>query len=265
MTRTRQAFEAICLLGLMLVSACGGDDSGAVSTRPAAEEPFSIDVPLGTQTVLKLQGVNGTVTVTGAPGVAFQISITGVRRVEADTLEDATAQLAALQVDVTSSATEVLVKTVQPQFAAGRNYVVNYTIALPEHLDVSVKTVNGDITVRSLNGDCTIMNLNGAIHADAIVGNAILSLVNGNIKALVTLPASGQIDIGVTNGTIDLAIPQSTSAQFSATVGTGSITLANLTLSNDTTTPGSRSGILGSGNGTIDLNAGNGAITVRGF
>lgn len=264
MTRTRRAIGAFCLLGLMLVSACGGGGDGGSSTRPAVEEPFSFDVMVGTQTALRLLGVSGTVTVSGAPGGALTVSITGVRRVEADTLEDATAQLAALQVDVTSSATEVLVQTVQPQFAAGRNYIVNYTIVLPEHLDVSVNTINGDVTVRSLNADCRIMNLNGAIQADAIVGNAFLSLTNGDITALVTLPSGGQIDIGVANGTIDLTIPQTTSAQFSAMVATGSITLTNLTLSNETITPGSRSGTLGSGDGTIDLHAGNGAIAVRG-
>ncbi|MDH5306026.1 MAG: DUF4097 family beta strand repeat-containing protein, partial [Myxococcales bacterium] len=220
---------------------------------------------LGTQTALRLHGVSGTVAVTGAPGVALPVSVTGVRRVEADTLEDATAQLAALQVDVTSSATEVLVETVQPQFAAGRNYIVNYTIVVPEHLDVSVMTLNGDVTVRLLNGDCMIMNTNGRIQADTIVGNAILSSVNGDITASVTLPSAGQIDIGLANGTIDLGIPQATSAQFSATVGIGSITLTNLTLSNDTATPGSRSGTLGGGDGTIELDVGNGTIAVRGF
>ena len=64
---------------------------------------------------------------------------------------------------------------------------------------------------------------------------------------------------------IDLSIPQTTSAQFSATLATGSITLTNLILSNDTVTPGSRSGTLGSGDGTIDLDVVNGTIVVRGF
>ena len=267
MTRMRRAVGAFCLLGLTFVSACGGGGDGGSSTRPAVQEPFSYDVSVGTQTALRLVGVNGTVTVSGASGGASSVSVTGVRRVEADTLEDATAQLPALQVDVTSSATEVLVQTDQPQFAAGRNYVVNYTVVLPQHLDVSVQTINGDVTVRSLNADCMITNLNGGIQADAIFGNAILSLVNGNITALVTLPSGGQIDIGVVNGTIDLSIPQTTSAQFSATVATGSLTLTNLSL---TATPGSPcasqacSGTLGSGDGTIDLHAGNGAIAVRG-
>ena len=267
MTRTRRAVGAFCLLGVMLASACGGGGDGGSSTRPAVEEPFSYDVTVANQTALRLIGVNGTVTVSGASGGASSIAITGVRRVEADTLEDATARLAALRVDVSSSATEVLVKTDQPQFAAGRNYIVNYTIVLPEHLDVSVTTINGDVTVRSLNADCMISNVNGGIQADAIVGNALLSLANGNITASVTLPSGGQIDIGVANGTIDLSIPQATSAQFSAMVATGSITLTDLPLTvppGSPCTPQACSGTLHSGDGTIDLHAGSGAIAVRG-
>ena len=267
MTLARQAAGAFCLLGLVLASACGGGGDGGSSTRPAVEEAFSYDVNVGTQTALRLVGVSGTVTVSGAAGGTSSISITGERRVEADTLEEATAQLAALRANVTSSMSEVLVETDQPQFAAGRNYIVNYTIVLPEHLNVSVTNLNGNVTVRSLNADCTITNMNGGILADAIAGNAVLSLANGDITAWMTLPPGGRIEIGVVNGTIDLAIPQTTSTQFSATVATGSITLTNLSLA---VPPGSPcgtqacSGTLGSGNGTIDLHAGNGAIAVRG-
>jgi DUF4097 and DUF4098 domain-containing protein YvlB len=252
------------LLGLTLASACGGSDSGGfVNTRPSAEEPFSFNVARETQTALRLEGISGTVEVTGTPG-ATSISVAGVRRVEADTLEDATAHLAELDVVVDSSETEVVVRTVQPKLSAGRNYIVNYTISLPQDFAVNVVNVNGDVTVRSVDGDVVVSCVNGQIHADAIAGNAILALVNGQITASVTLPLGGQIDMGLVNGNIDLQIPQTTSAQFAARVGIGSITLTNLSLSNETVTPGSRTGTLGGGDGTISLDVGIGTIAVRG-
>lgn len=233
------------LLGLILASGCGGSDSGFVDNRPWTEEPFSFDVPRGTQTTLRLQGVSGTIEVKGTPG-ATSVAIMGVKRVQANTLEDATAHLTELKVAVTSSAAEVLVQTVQPKFSAGRNYVVNYTISLPQDID------------------CSIMSVNGQILADAIHGSVFLTLVNGQITASVTLPSGGEIDMSLANGNINLRIPQTTSAEFSATAAIGRITLTDLSLSNETVTPGSRTGTLGSGDGTISLDVGNGTIAVHG-
>ena len=238
------------LLGLLLASGCGGGDGGSVDTRPWAEEPFSFEVPAGTDlAALELTGFNGSIAVSGAPGVD-PISVTGLRRVQADTIEDANLHLADLKVEVsTPSGTKVLVKTVQPSVSAGRNYVVDYTISLPQDFD------------------CTIRSLNGKILASAIHGNASLELLNGEITASLTLPPSGTVDIRVTNGNIDLRIPQSTSAAFTASVAIGSITLTNLTLVDDPgSTPNARIGTLNppSAGGTISLHVVNGTITVHG-
>ncbi|MDH5534033.1 MAG: DUF4097 domain-containing protein [Betaproteobacteria bacterium] len=220
------------LLGLLLASGCGGGDGGSVDTRPWAEEPFSFEVPAGTDlAALELTGFNGSIAVSGAPGVD-PISVTGLRRVQADTIEDANLHLADLKVEVsTPSGTKVLVKTVQPSVSAGRNYVVDYTISLPQDFDCTIRSLNGEIT------------------------------------ASLTLPPSGTVDIRVTNGNIDLRIPQSTSAAFTASVAIGSITLTNLTLVDDPgSTPNARIGTLNppSAGGTISLHVVNGTITVHG-
>ncbi len=244
---------ALGILSILATSSGGGSDDVATA-RPAAEEPFSFDEPVGTLTALKLIGVSGTIEVTGTPG-ATSVSITGVRRVEADTLEDATAQLALLEVVVTRSASELEVRTVEPPASAGRNYIVNYTITLPPDLAVDIASANGPVTVRSLVADCTITGANGRIDADSM-----------------TLPPGGTIAMGRANGHVDLEIPQGTSAEFSATVAIGSITLTNLPLSNlthtDSGTGESWTGTLGTlvpGDGTISLNVAIGTIAVRGL
>lgn len=236
------------LLGLILVSGCGNGSSsrGFVDTRPWAQESFDFDVALVTQTALQLHGVSGKIEVTGIPG-ATSVTITGVRRVQANTLEDATAHLAELEVTVSSSANEVLVQTVQPPFSAGRNYIVDYVITLPQ------------------NFDCRIMSINGQILTDTIEGNVLLTLTSGDITASVALPSGGEVEMRAVNGSINLQIPQTTSAEFAATVANGSITLTNLSLSNEMVTPGSRTGTLGSGDGTITLGVGNGTIAVQGI
>jgi hypothetical protein len=236
------------LFSLILASGCGGGShsSGFVDTRPWAQAPFAFDEAIGSQTALQLQGVSGKIEVTGIPG-ATSVTITGVRRVQANTLEDATAHLAKLEVIVSSSANEVLVETVQPESSAGRNYIVDYVIAVPQ------------------NFDYRIMSINGRILTDTIEGNVLLTLVSGDITASVALPPGGEMEMRAANGSIDLRIPQTTSAQLSATVAIGSISLTNLTLFNETVTPGSRTGTLGGGDGTITLGVGNGTIAVQGI
>ncbi|MGB2989370.1 MAG: hypothetical protein WBC98_05380, partial [Candidatus Zixiibacteriota bacterium] len=64
---------------------------------------------------------------------------------------------------------------------------------------------------------------------------------------------------------IELDIPQNTSAEFSATVVTGTISISDLILQNQVSTPGSLSGTVGSGEGTISLNVVTGSVSVKGF
>ena len=67
------------------------------------------------------------------------------------------------------------------------------------------------------------------------------------------------------NGSIQLSIPQNTSAEFSATVTIGDISVSNLVLQNQESTPNSLRGTLGAGQGTISLSTVNGNIRVTGF
>ena len=66
------------------------------------------------------------------------------------------------------------------------------------------------------------------------------------------------------NGDIDLAVPTSTSADFSASTGNGTVSVSNLNLKGGTQTLRSKNGMLGQGEGTIALRTSNGHITVSG-
>ena len=90
-------------------------------------------------------------------------------------------------------------------------------------------------------------------------------MAQSGIEAEVTLPEDGTINLNLVTGNIELDIPQSTSAEFSASVVTGTISLSDLVLQNQASTPGSLTGTLGSGEGTISLNVVTGSISVQGF
>jgi hypothetical protein len=240
------AIAILALLAVAVSTGCDDDDpTGVRNNNFAAEEPFSFDIQLTTQTGLDLQGINGTIEITGVPG-STSVSVTGEKRVESDSVEDAEAQLALIEINVNSPAEAVEVATEQPAHANGRNYIVNYTIEVPQVFGIHVTNINGGITVA------------------AIDSNVVIQGVNGAVVASVTLPPAGLVDIRMANGSIGLVIPQDTSADFQASLANGSIVVTDLTLANIVQTPTSLSGTLGQGNGTITLRIVNGVINVTG-
>ena len=182
-----------------------------------ASAPFSFEVQIGNRVQLRLQGINGQITITGTSG-ANSVIITGRKRVGAESLQDAEDHLGELQVNVQSLVNEVFVETTQPQNTGGRHYLVDYTISLPKHMKVQVTQVNGLVILESIEHDVTVDNVDGEVTLREIVGSARVHLVNGTIESDVTLPLHGTIDLNMGNGNINLAIPANTSASFSAIV-----------------------------------------------
>jgi hypothetical protein len=253
----------VSLCGLILSTSCS-EDITADRTRFSVEEPFSIGVERKTRTTFSLEGVNGAVGVTGNPS-ASEITVSGVRRVESDSYEDAEAHLAELTVVIDSTDTEVLVRTVQPDDTGNRDYIVDYTITLPEDLVVEITNVNGEVTVQSLTGSVGVLCANGRIIGGVMEGDVDMRIGNGPIDTSVALPSGGRVELYASNGSIDLKIPQDTSAELTAKVANGGITVTDLTFSNKSETPKSFQGTLGDGDGVILLGVANGSIVIEGF
>ena len=273
------------LLSVLFLSSCifGSDIFGVANTRYSAEEDFSYSIDVVGQTEFLLQGINGTVELEGDPD-ATTVEVWGTRKVESESVSDASRHLEELLVLVATSASRVTVRTDQPENSHGRSYIVNYHLVVPEDFDVRVVHVNGEVEIASLTGDLDVISTNGEARIDSISGDTDVALTNGNLRlwemfgdvevgltngnvtARITMTGLALCDIGVTNGQIDLSIPYATSAQLSAAVTNGSISLGSgLTLANVQTTPTSLSGRLGTGLGTIRLRTTNGTIDVTGY
>ena len=234
------------------------------NTSFEAKAAFSFDIAADNRSLLRVQGVNGRIDIRGIEGASW-VRITGTRLVGSYSIQDAYAALPDLTVHAQGLANEVLVETEQPQNTGGRRYIVDYTITMPSDMAVQLTSTNGSVTLDGVASDVMVDTVNGDVTLTGIVGSAAVHLANGRIDSEVTLPLGGTIDLDVANGSIDLAIPASTSAGFSAAVGIGSIGVTNLVLLNEVSTATARSGILGSGQGTIALDvSGAGYITVVG-
>ena len=256
----------IACLGVICVLILGCEDNGPTGPRSTnffAEAPFSFEMEIGERTTFRIQGINGVVQITGVPG-ATAVAVEGKRRVESDSVRDAEMHLGQLTVDRTTSEEDIRVRTIQPADTGGRNYIVEYTVTLPPHLEIDARNANGDVIVQSTANEVVARNANGDITVDDVVGDVLATLGNGSITASVTLPLDGIIDMDVGNGSINLAIPQNTSAELSATATNGSVTFSNLNITNPVVTDNSVTGTLGKGHGTISLVVGNGTIGING-
>jgi DUF4097 and DUF4098 domain-containing protein YvlB len=272
-------YRIYCTVFWVLISmsliACGNGDMNfnvergnfvpPVNTDFEAREPFSYLVQVGNSSRLRLEGINGEVYIAGSSG-STAVMVTGIKRVRSFSAEDAEEHLPHLTVNVQSLPGEVFVETVQPHDTWGRSYVVDYTITVPKDLEIQLANDNGVVTLDSIDNDVTVNNENGDVTLMQIGGSASVNVVNGMIDGKITVPLDGSISLNTVNGTIALAIPTDTSAEFSAAVTIGSISSSNLVFQNEVRTPGSLSGRLGNGQGTISLEAEQtGSVQVSGF
>jgi hypothetical protein len=281
-------FGLLCCGALFILSllTCSDDDSSSPgdevdNTNYAASEDFSFSFEAAARTRFRLSGINGPVEITGM-AASDSIKIWGERRVESESVADAEAHLSELEVLVSEGSSEISVRTEQPDETRGRNFIVEYNVEFPSDFDVVVSNLNGNITILWVNGtidldltngnasieeargDLSLDVTNGNILLDEIDANVNADLINGTIDSDVAIPAGGSCMLDIINGRIDLVIPRSTSAIFSASVTYGSISVTNLDLQGQVVTPTNVTGTLGDGDGTINLDVVNGQIVVVG-
>ena len=230
---------------------CGPDE--VFNTNFSAQEAFNFSIAVLNHVELLLTGKHGDITITGAPG-ATSITVTGVKRVLSDSFQDAQDHLQQLQVRSEDLNTQALIETDRPSCTLGREYLVDYTITVPDFFEVRINNLGGLISVDAVNDEVSINNLAGNVTLTNIAGSARVDLLSGTVSVgILSLPLNGTIDLNVLSGNIDLEIPTTTSATFLAEVTSGNINIVNLTLLNPVTTPTSVSGTLGGGQGNIHL------------
>ena len=120
MKKTNKLFVFLLLpIGLLWLH-CDDDDNPLNSNNTfSADEPFSSTIDIVDQTRFRLEGITGTMSVTGNPN-ATSVTITGEKRIEAKSMEEAQDHLSDLEVDVQNLSNEVFVRTIQPESAQGR-------------------------------------------------------------------------------------------------------------------------------------------------
>jgi len=229
-----------------------------------ADKTVSESVTVAGHRSIWIDTVNGEIEVIGQPDTNAVV-VTANLQVGSDSQVDAQAGLAQLDFNVMDGYDEISVQTLQPKFPQGRQYRVRYTITLPSSLAIDVNQVNGHIAIKDIESSIQVKVANGNVNFSNILDDVTVDVGNGRINGKLTHPPNGEIKLATGNGAIDLRIPTTTSAAFSAQVDNGAITYDNLQLTNVQQTSQSLQGSLGDGTWLIDLKTRNGDIGVIGI
>lgn len=260
-----------CLLSMLVLcfSVCNmskvvDDNDNSSNTNYSATEPFRFDIPVNQQNSLRLDGVNGHISVVGAANLDTA-KIWGEKIVKSESETDAAAHLSDVEVVLNQTTSNIFIETKQLAESDGRTYQVNYNLLIPKHWQVQIINVNGIIDVDSLESGLSIAQTNGEIYISEFTGNLDVQLTNGKINARITLPENEECKLSAVNAVIDLNIPKETSASFYASTVNGTVSVTNLNLQNMQSATNFVNGVLGNGQGNINLQTVNGCIAVTGF
>ena len=207
MTPMMRTLPATALALMLAVPALAGDQ-GPPRQRPRdderrgpeATERFSRTLRLGRGGTFDLSNVAGDIVITGGGG--NELRVDAVKRVRSRDEADAKAQLEAIQIEIVELSNRVEVRTIYPGLQR-RNAigVVDYTVALPQDAQVTVKSVAGDIRVTNVRGELRAESVNGHVTASDAPRVSALKSVSGNVQ-LTNGAAETSLDVNTVSGDV---------------------------------------------------------------
>ena len=251
---------------VVLTAACSSivDPDDGWRNKASAESRFNFAVETGSMIKLVMEGINGTINIVGKND-GSQVKVSGVKIVRSDSERDGRDFLKKIKVSLSETSSTLFVATEQPENLDGREVNVDYEITVPQRWLLSVSSVNGECALDSLQGEIDAQVSNGNVSLGKIDASATVRVTNGRIAGTVNLPRNGKLHAQTTNGLIVIDLAKETSAQFLARVTNGTVNVSGLTLRDVSGSQKEVRGVLGTGEGTIDLRTTNGNISVSGY
>ena len=183
-------------------------------------------------------------------------------KVQAQSDTDADAKALAGQVKVTTGAGQVA--SAGPTTNGNESWSVSYEVFTPRSANLDITTHNGGVSIGDVHGQITFSAVNGGVHLDSVGGSVRGETVNGGLDvALAGARWDGDgLDVRTTNGGVTIALPESYSAQLSAsTVNGGFHTDYPLTVSGRIDREISTT--IGSGGAPLKVATTNGGVHIR--
>ena len=200
---------------------------------------------------------NGSIRVTGERrnDILVRAMVMATGRTEAD------ARDIAKQVTVTTSGR---IRATGPRTSNRESWWVGFRIQAPESTNLDLGSSNGSLSVSDVRGRMELRTSNGSINLMSVGGDVTADTSNGSITA--TLEGSkwdgAGLDIGTSNGSVRLSIPDGYNAHLIAGTSNGSINVGfpitvtgRINRDIDTT--------IGSGGPTIKVRTSNGSVSIQ--
>jgi DUF4097 and DUF4098 domain-containing protein YvlB len=251
----------------------------AVSCIMAGEEyrdNFSKTLPLKVGERFSLENVNGGVTVATWKDSKVEIKAVKIAHRYKEDLDK-------VEIRVEEGAGSVSVKAVWPKFPHRANVDVEFTIMVPEGVNLdevetvnggvevtghygraSVGTTNGSITVKDASGELKAGTTNGGVRVNGFDGRLEADTTNGSIK-LEGLAFKDGLSAETTNGSISIVFagPETINADLRASVTNGHISVDfPITLQSLHQSKRRIEGRIGQGGPEISLHTTNGSISL---
>lgn len=135
---------------------------------------------------------------------------------------------------------------------------IDYELAVPEGIEVSVDNTNGKAEVKDLNNDINLNLTNGSVYFDNPSGNIKVDITNGKIKG--ELDSAKSLNFKLTNGSITLSLGEKFSGKFTLETVNGKIKTNDLSFKDVSKEKKNFKGNLGEGNAEIYMETVNGSI-----
>lgn len=146
---------------------------------PEFTEPFTRTIQVAPNATLDLTSESGDVVVTGGSGTAVRID--AVKRVRQPSEAAARTLMQTMVIRVSETSDRVEVRTELPpegNWSGG----VDYTIAVPDTLNVTLRTARGDQRISNVRGELRATTVSGTIRASSVGKLRDARTVSGDIE-----------------------------------------------------------------------------------
>lgn len=254
-------FIAVVLIGGILFSGCSLFQKRYEKTE---KKEFSVNVS-GKKRVV-LDNTNGDIKVVkNSSDSTLKIKAEGTFHLTKKEMKE---ELDRIRIYIDSTGEEIKIKTDYIKEKRFINFQLNigseidYELAVPEGIEVSIDNTNGKAHVEEVNNDISLNLTNGSIYFDNPTGNIKVDITNGKIKG--ELDSAKGLNFKLTNGNITLSLGDKFSGRFNLETVNGKIKTNDLIFKDVSKENKNFKGNLGDGKAEIYLETINGSIKLSG-
>jgi len=245
----------------------------AASSAETLKSQFSEAYDIAANGTVSVQNTNGSLEIVSWGGE--QVVVEATKVVKTMGRERAEEAMEALEIDVTQSPDELIIKTIRPRqgdsglmswiFGRRVEASVSYRLKVPGVIGVRARTVNGNVTIESVAGRIDAQTTNGQIRISEARSSTSASTTNGSIRAeFVELDDREDMSFRTTNGGITLWVPADLACSVQASTVNGAVSTDFPVLVGGGRTSRKRlTGDINGGGSELSLRTVNGSIQLR--